>query len=164
MLSRAPIFLCVLVFAVAGTHPARVVAARGDASAQQKAGAGGRRRTARPGAQVSGVGGLARALRGRGLKVESAGKVSQPFFSPGGSALIVNGENVQVFRYPSARAAESEAKKVDADGTGAGTSTAMWVGPPHFFRKGRLVVLFVGADEGVLNALTSVLGPQFAGR
>ena len=105
-----------------------------------------------------------RALRAHGLKVSDAGKVSQPFFTPEGRAFTVGGENVQVFRYPSARAAEAEAKKVDAGGTSVGTSAAMWVGPPHFFKKGRLVVLYVGADAGVLKALVAVLGPQFAGR
>lgn len=164
MVSRALTVLSIFVLAAAGVPAVRGVAAGGHDPARQKAGAAGRGRATGRAGQVSDVSGLARALRGRGLKVESAGKVSQPFFSPEGSALTVNGENVQVFRYPSARAAEAEAKKVNADGTGAGTSMAMWVGPPHFFRKGRLIVLFVGADEGVLRALTTVLGRQFAGK
>lgn len=105
-----------------------------------------------------------RALRARGLKVESAGEVSQPFFTPAGRAFTVAGENVQVFRYPSVRAAEAEAKQVNAEGTSVGTSSAMWVGPPHFYRKGRLIVLYLGENADVLKALTSVLGPQFAGK
>jgi hypothetical protein len=105
-----------------------------------------------------------RALRASGLTVEAAGTVSQPFFSPEGRAFTVAGENVQVFRYPSVRAAEAEAKKVNAVGASVGTNSAMWVGPPHFYRKGRLIVLYVGENGGVLKALTAVLGPQFAGK
>jgi hypothetical protein len=105
-----------------------------------------------------------RALRARGLKVVAAGEVSQPFFSPRGRALTVGGENVQVFRYSSGRAAEAEAKKVNAEGTSVGTSTAMWVGPPHFYKKGRLIILYAGDNESVMKALTAVLGPQFAGK
>jgi hypothetical protein len=105
-----------------------------------------------------------RALRAHGLTVVAEGEVSQPFFSPRGRALAVGGENVQVFGYSSGRAAESEAKKVNPEGTGVGTSTAMWAGPPHFYKKGRLLVLYVGENEGVMKALTAVLGPQFAGK
>ncbi len=39
-----------------------------------------------------------------------------------------------------------------------------WVAPPHFFQEGRVLVLYAGADQTVLAALTELLGPQFAGR
>lgn len=114
--------------------------------------------------QSTDIDAFVRALRARGLTVGSAGEVSQPFFTPEGRAFTVAGENVQVFRYPSARAAEAEAKKVNAEGTAVGTSSAMWVGPPHFHRKDRLIVLHVGSDAAVREALVSLLGPQFAGK
>jgi hypothetical protein len=107
---------------------------------------------------------LVRALRAKGLRVDAAGEVSQPFFTPEGRAFTVAGENVQVFRYASAQAAEAEARQVNAEGTAVGTSTAMWVGPPHFYRQGKLIVLYVGDNEALLKALSSVLGPQFAGK
>jgi hypothetical protein len=39
-----------------------------------------------------------------------------------------------------------------------------WVAPPHFFLKGRVLVLYVGSDPAVLAALRAVLGAQVAGR
>lgn len=122
-----------------------------------------RRRAARVGRPAD-LSALLRALRARGLTVEDAGAVSQPFFSPEGRAYTVAGENVQVFRYNSVRAADAEAKKVNAEGTTVGTNAMMWVGPPHFYRKGRLLVLYVGDNDGVLEALSAALGPQFAGK
>ena len=92
-----------------------------------------------------------------------AGAVSQPFFSAKGRAISVNGENVQVFVYASQGTAEAEAKRVSPDGASVGTSMMSWMAPPHFYRKGNLIVLYVGRDEAVLRALTTVLGPQFAG-
>ncbi len=133
-------------------------------SVQRRARKPGPARGARSRGRTADLSAFVRALRARGLTVESAGEVSQPFFKPGGHAYTVAGENVQVFRYPSASAAEAEAKQVNAEGTSAGTNAMMWVGPPHFFRKGRLVVIYVGENAGVLEALTSVLGPQFAGK
>ena len=38
-----------------------------------------------------------------------------------------------------------------------------WVAPPHFFLKGRVVVIYVGSDTGIVSLLTNVLGSQFAG-
>jgi len=39
-----------------------------------------------------------------------------------------------------------------------------WVTPPHFFKSETAIVLYVGDSPKVIEALTSVLGPQFAGR
>jgi len=78
--------------------------------------------------------------------------------------LEVHGEGVQVFEYSDATAAEAEATLVSSSGSGVGTTKIHWVGPPHFFRKGRLIVLYVGDNGKVLKALEAVLGSQFAGQ
>lgn len=107
---------------------------------------------------------LARALKAWGLKVEPAGEVSQPFFSVGGRAFDVEGENVQVFKYTTEAAARKEAGAVTPDGSGTATSMVSWVGTPHFYRKGGLIVLHVGDGPKVTAALHFLLGAQFAGR
>ncbi|HEV2107022.1 MAG TPA: hypothetical protein VGR16_02025 [Thermomicrobiales bacterium] len=38
-----------------------------------------------------------------------------------------------------------------------------WVAPPHFFRQGAVIVLYVGEDPAVLDLLEELLGAQFAG-
>ena len=60
-----------------------------------------------------------------------------------------------------AKAAEREAKVVDS---AVGTSVPMWVAPPHFYKSGRLIVLYVGQSSPVIIALERALGPQFAGK
>ena len=106
---------------------------------------------------------LVGAMKAQGLNVERAGGVSQPFFSVEGRALTVGGENVQVFQYRTAEAAAKEAGQVSPDGSGTGTSMVSWVGTPHFFRGGKLIVLYVGDNPKVLEALRAHLGQQFAG-
>ncbi len=108
--------------------------------------------------------GLIAQLRGQGLKAERAGDISQPFFSVKGRGISVNGENVQVFVYASESAAEAEAKLVSPDGGSVGTSMMSWMAPPHFYRKGELIALYVGREQAVIDALVAILGPQFAGR
>ena len=39
----------------------------------------------------------------------------------------------------------------------------MWMATPHFFKSGKLIVLYLGDDVAVMTLLTGLLGPQFAG-
>ncbi|MEE9399176.1 MAG: hypothetical protein V3V23_02810 [Dehalococcoidales bacterium] len=107
---------------------------------------------------------LVDGLRAAGATVEPAGEISQPFFSVKGNAINVNGENVQVFEYADADQAEAEAALVSPDGSSIGTTMASWVAAPHFYKTGKLIVLYVGNDASVSSVLEAVLGSQFAGR
>lgn len=49
-------------------------------------------------------------------------------------------------------------------GSSIGTSIVSWVGPPHFFQTGRIIVLYVGNNQEVIELLGKVVGPQMAGR
>jgi hypothetical protein len=107
---------------------------------------------------------LIERLRAGGAKVEPAGKVDQSFFSVAGRVVKVHGEDVQVFQYPNAGAVESEAARVSQDGRSVGTTKPHWIGPPHFYQQGRLLVLYVGDEDKVIKALVAALGRQFAGQ
>jgi hypothetical protein len=90
--------------------------------------------------------------------------VEQEFFTAAGQILKVNGADVQVFVYDTAEAMEAEAAQVAEDGGSIGTSMVTWMGPPHFYKLGRMIVLYVGDDSTVKALLEGVFGPQFAGR
>lgn len=107
---------------------------------------------------------LIKALRAQGATVVLTNeKVSQPFFSRTARIINVNGEGVQVFEYAQAAALEQEAKRVSPDGMTIGSSKPSWMATPHFFKRGRLLVLYVGANESILKVLKSGIGSQFAG-
>ena len=72
---------------------------------------------------------------------------------------MVNDQALQVFEFATAAIAAAETRHV---GDGA-TISAAWIAPPHFYHRGRLIVLYVGSDQSMLDLLTAVLGPQFAG-
>lgn len=74
----------------------------------------------------------------------------------------VNGGTVSVFQYASIAAADSDAAKVSRDGSMVGSTIITWVGPPHFYKSGRLIVLHAGNSQTVLGPLEAVLGPPFA--
>jgi len=78
--------------------------------------------------------------------------------------IKVHGEDVQVFQYADAAAVEAEAAPIARDGMTVGTKKIFWVGAPHFFKKEKLLVLYVGDNPKVLKALAALLGRQFAGQ
>lgn len=115
------------------------------------------------GSEIDDADDLVGALRQAWAEVESAGTISQPFFSVGAEILLVDGSEVQVFEFPDAQARMEQAELVAADGGSIGTTMATWISTPHFFEAGRLIVLYVGEDEELLQLLESHLGSQFAG-
>lgn len=107
---------------------------------------------------------LMEALRTAGANVEVGDNIEQAFFTQAGKILKVNGVDVQVFVFDTAEAMEAEAAKVAADGGSIGTSMVNWIESPHFYKMGRLLVLYVGEDQTIKDLLEGVFGPQFAGR
>ncbi len=57
-----------------------------------------------------------------------------------------------------------KASKVAPDGGSVGTSMMMWIDTPHFYKAGRIIVLYLGKDKSLLDLLNKVMGPQFAGQ
>lgn len=104
------------------------------------------------------------ALRAAGATVEPAEQVEQPFFTVKGQIVKVNGADVQVFEFQDEAAAQTAARGVGPDGSTFETTIVTWIAPPHFFQAGRIIVLYVGQDTGVLRLLAATLGPQFAGQ
>jgi hypothetical protein len=107
---------------------------------------------------------LVDALQAEGATVEPGGAVAQPFFAVEPQVITVNGAQVQVYEFTDTASAEAAAARVSADGSTVGSTMITWIAPPHFYRSGRLVVLYVGDNEVVLSLLQSVLGEQFAGQ
>ena len=103
-------------------------------------------------------------LRATGARVTPAGKVVQPFFSVSGKAIQVNGEAVQVFQYRDAARTDEQAALVSRNGSTVGTTKVHWLGPPHFYKREKLLVLYIGENDQVLRALEGALGHPFAGQ
>ena len=98
--------------------------------------------------------------------------MSADYFEPQWQLLTVNGEDIQAFEFGSAEEADAAAEGISesgspivttmADGTGS-ASMITWVAPPHFYKAGRLIVIYVGCDSDVIDTLQEAMGPQFAG-
>jgi hypothetical protein len=116
------------------------------------------------------------ALRAAGYTVDPVGQVRQPFLRAAGTVLRIGGgglrgsAEVQSYNYDDRdlgtdgfAAARADADRIQPDGQPS-TGRVAWTAPPHFFRKERLLVIYVGADPAVVRLLAVMLGPQFAGQ
>lgn len=106
---------------------------------------------------------LVEELRLMGNSVESLESIYQPFFTPQGQIIELNDEDIQVFEYSSEEEANKEAVQVSADGISVGTTMLTWIYTPHFYQSGKIIVLYIGNNSEVIDMLTELLGPQFAG-
>lgn len=120
--------------------------------------------TAVQGVDMQDLNNLMAGLQAADVSVELGEPVNQPFFTAQGQTLRVNGQDVQVFVYDTAEAMEAEAAQIAADASTIGTNMPTWVDAPHFYKTGRMLILYVGQDPIVLEQLNRALGPQFAGR
>jgi hypothetical protein len=115
-------------------------------------------------AAVQDLNSLMAALQAAGVTVGSAGAVSQPLFNVPGQSLTVNGQEVQAYVFDTPQAMEAAAAEVAADGSTIGTTTPTWTSDPHFYKADRLLVVYVGQDQKIMDILSNAFGAQFAGR
>lgn len=86
-----------------------------------------------------------------------------PGFSVAGKVMSRDGELIVVYEYGSDDAAATDAAKVSVDGRTVDGNAMAWGGPVHFFRHGRVVVVYVGTHAGLLAKLSADASGQFAG-
>jgi hypothetical protein len=102
---------------------------------------------------------LVAALRAAGAAVEEVGEINHASFPVAGHALTVDGGLVQVFEFRDEADRQEVSATISRTGAGIGTSLPAWVDQPSIWAKGRLIVVYAGADQAVGDMLTSILGP-----
>jgi len=114
---------------------------------------------------------LLKDLQAHDTTVVPAGDVSQPFMHAQGHIIKIRSEQIQVYEYSTVADADTQASHTSSDGstfttkslTGTSGSAVDWIAPPHFYKQGRVIVLYVGRNSTIMQILTKVLGKRFAG-
>jgi hypothetical protein len=78
--------------------------------------------------------------------------------------IKVQGKHVQVFEYNNTTDTDAQTALISPNNNAIKTSKLHWMGPPHFYKNGRLLVLYIGNNAKVLATLEALLGRQFAGQ
>ncbi|HEX6303682.1 MAG TPA: hypothetical protein VFZ76_05785 [Anaerolineales bacterium] len=108
--------------------------------------------------EIGGYAEFVDSLRAAGASVEPEGNLDQPFFQVDGRLLQINGTDVQVFEFADQAARQQAQQLISEDGTSVGPTMLTWVGQPNFWARGRLIVLYVGQDQAIIDLLNQVLG------
>jgi hypothetical protein len=111
-------------------------------------------------------------LHDSGASLVEEGEVSWSFFyDVEGRRVKVNGSSIEVYEYATTKGMESEASCVSPDGFGITKERGdmgvhkevSWINPPHFYKAGRIIVMYIGDNSSIISLLENALGTQFAG-
>lgn len=93
--------------------------------------------------------------------------VEKSFLPTTRKRMIIGKETIDIYLYDSNKKAQKDAKRIDSDGCGYSNGTkavkVSWVSYPHFYKKGDIIVQYVGTNESIISDLKELLGEQFAG-
>jgi len=108
---------------------------------------------------------LVDAIKSRGVLVKYIEEIAAEgsSFSVPIKVISVGGADIQVYEFQSESDAQVSSLMISEDGTEIGTSIIRWIDTPHFYTKGKIIVLYVGQNPEITNLLESFLGTQFAG-
>jgi hypothetical protein len=81
-----------------------------------------------------------------------------------GRIVQVDGQPVQVFQYADAAALAADVAGLAPSASSIDGRPLVWSAAPHFWRKGGLLALAVSNDQALVELISRVMGPQFAGR
>jgi hypothetical protein len=120
------------------------------------------------GGGAAGKGGAVAALEDKGISATKDRVAPPGILPPGATVYRVTGGELQVFRFDSPAAAKQGMTLVEPDGYTLTDKSGVknivdWNAPPHWFRAGREVLVYVGSCSNVIDALRELSGPQFAG-
>ncbi len=102
-------------------------------------------------------------LYSSGAAIEITDQITQPYLSIQGKVVMVNGKEVKVFEYPDAATLEAEASTISSDAGYMGATRVSWNDKPNFYKKGRMLVIYLGSDAEIMRILEGILGKMFAG-
>lgn len=93
--------------------------------------------------------------------------VEKDFLPAARKRMIIGNEVLDIYLFNSNKSMESEAKHIDTGGCGYNNGiqkiNVSWVAIPHFYKKGNIIVQYVGQNEKIISDLKEILGEQFAG-
>ena len=94
--------------------------------------------------------------------------VAKDFLPTTRKRMILDDIALDIYIFSSNKKMENEASNINNDGFGYNNgSKAMqvsWISNPHFYKRGNIIVQYVGESKTILSELTEIFGEQFAGQ
>ncbi len=106
------------------------------------------------------------SMKNKGYSFEIT-DVEEDFLPTTRKRMEFNHDMLDIYIFNGDKEMEEEAANIDKDGCGYTNGNkslkVSWVSYPHFYKRGSLIVQYVGEDEKIITDLRDILGEQFAG-
>ena len=112
-------------------------------------------------------------LRDSGASIRDEVEIGRGLFYDAEYRIVeVDGISIQVYEFASVKDMEVNASGVSRYGTqitkdwGDGMISSVfvnWIGTPHFYKAGQIIVIYVGNNYAIISLLQNGFGKQFAG-
>lgn len=94
--------------------------------------------------------------------------VQKDFLPTTRKMMLIDKEAIFIYLYNNDKEAEADAKRFNTFGTDYVTDSKSiiqikWTSFPHFYKKGAIIVQYIGVNKKIISDLKSILGKQFAG-
>lgn len=101
-------------------------------------------------------------LTHQGGSVQIGGIIQQPFFSPQGKLIRIDGEEIQVYIYSDSDERLIDSGSISSDGTIIGQINITWIEQPYFWAYEDLIVLYMGSNSVLITQISKSLGEPIA--
>jgi len=106
------------------------------------------------------------AMKDKGYTFEIK-DAQQDFLPTTRKRMIIDKKAIDIYIFSNDKMMEDEANHIDSGGSSytndLSSVNVSWVSFPHFYKKGSLIVQYIGEDEKIISDLKDILGEQFAG-
>lgn len=92
--------------------------------------------------------------------------VDRDFLPTTRKRMTIDDIALDIYVFDSDVEAETEAGYIDEGwgyNNGRRAVKVSWISYPHFFKRGNIIVQYIGEDPDIINTLESIMGEQFAG-
>jgi hypothetical protein len=105
-------------------------------------------------------------MKSKNYKFETQ-DVGEDFLPTTRKRMIMGDEALDIYIFANNKKMENAARCIDSDGSGYSNGfksvKVSWIAPPHFYKRGSIIVQYVGEKENIISDLKDILGEQFAG-
>lgn len=102
-------------------------------------------------------------IRFNGGYTTYAGPLNISLLSVPGYVHTIDSDQIIIFEYDSGSELTRDAARISANGSTIDKKQYAWQGAPHFYKSGRVLVLYLGSNQRTLALLSYVLGQPFIG-
>jgi len=101
-----------------------------------------------------------------GYKVikDTEGSNNELFVSGKLTVIEADGNKISIYEYGNSEDMEKASRGISKEGTSIGGTKYEFINRPHFYKKGNIIVGYIGGNKSLIKEIKKIMGEQFAGQ